>query len=40
VKKWLRLQNSNWYKMERDAFLSRWREAVDLDGDFEEELGV
>ena len=32
VNKWLRVQNSNWYKQAIDAVTSRWREAVEVDG--------
>jgi hypothetical protein len=33
VNKWLRVQNSNWYTKGIDALVSRWRKAVQFDGD-------
>jgi hypothetical protein len=36
VKKWLRVQNSNWYKKGIDALVSRWRKAAEVDGDYVE----
>jgi hypothetical protein len=33
VKKWLRVQDSDWYKTGIHALVSRWRKAVEVDGD-------
>jgi hypothetical protein len=40
VKKWLRVQISDWYKKGLDALVYRWRKAVEVDGDYVEKLGV
>jgi hypothetical protein len=34
MKKWLRVQNSNWYKKGINALVPRWQKAVEVDGDF------
>jgi hypothetical protein len=36
VRSWLRKQEKNWYKLCMHALLSRWRKAVDIDGDYVE----
>jgi hypothetical protein len=40
VKKWLRVQDSDWYKTGIHALVCRWRKAVEFDGDYVEKLGV
>jgi hypothetical protein len=36
VRTWLREQETSWYREGMHAFNSRWRKAVDLDGDYVE----
>jgi hypothetical protein len=36
AKKWLRVQNSNWYKKGIGALVSYWLKAVEIDGDYVE----
>jgi hypothetical protein len=38
VKKWLREQHSNWYRKRTEALGSRWRKAVEVDGDIWENM--
>jgi hypothetical protein len=35
LKKWLQVQNSNWYKG-TDALVSHWHKAVEVHGDYTE----
>jgi hypothetical protein len=34
VMTWLREQETSWYRERMHALVSRWRKAVDLDGDY------
>jgi hypothetical protein len=34
LKKWLRVQYSNWYKTGIHALVTRWHKAVEVDGDY------
>jgi histone-lysine N-methyltransferase SETMAR len=36
VKKWLRVQDSDWYNRGMHGLVSRWRKAVEVDGDYVE----
>jgi hypothetical protein len=36
VRIWLREQETSWYREGMHALVSRWREAVDVDGDYVE----
>jgi hypothetical protein len=36
VKKWLRVQDSDWYRTGVHVLVSRWRKAVEVDGDYVE----
>jgi transposase len=36
VKKWLQVQNSDWYNTGIHALVSHWRKAVEVNGDYEE----
>ena len=36
VRTWLREQEMSWYREGRHALVSRWRQAVDVDGDYVE----
>jgi histone-lysine N-methyltransferase SETMAR len=40
VKKWLRVQDSDWHKMGIHAVVSRWHKAVEVDGDYAEKWRV
>jgi hypothetical protein len=35
VGKWMRVQNSKWYKRGKEALISRWCKAVGVDGDMQ-----
>jgi hypothetical protein len=37
VKKWLRVQYTDWYKTGIQAVVSRWRKTVEVDGHYGEE---
>jgi hypothetical protein len=37
LKKWLQVQDSDWYKKGIRALVFRWRKAVEVDGDYVEE---
>jgi hypothetical protein len=34
VRTWLRVQETSWYRGGMHALVSRWRKAVDLDGEY------
>ena len=36
VKTWLREQETSWYRGDMHVLVSRWRKAVDVDGDYVE----
>ena len=36
VRTWLREQETSWYRDGMHSLVSRWRKAVDLDGDYAE----
>ena len=36
VRTWLREQETSWYREGMHALVSRWRQAVDVDGDYVE----
>jgi len=36
VSTWLREQETSWYREGRHALVSRWRKAIDVDGDYVE----
>jgi len=36
VRKWLRKQETSWYREGMHALVSRWRKAIDVDGDYVE----
>jgi hypothetical protein len=36
VRAWLREQKMNWYREGMHALVSRWRKAIDVDGDYVE----
>jgi hypothetical protein len=36
VRTWLREQETSWYREGMHAIVSRWRKAVDVDGDYVE----
>jgi hypothetical protein len=36
VRKWLREQEKSWYREGMRALVSRWRKALDIDGDYVE----
>jgi hypothetical protein len=36
VRTWLREQETSWYREGTHALVSRWRKAVDVDGDYVE----
>jgi hypothetical protein len=36
LKKWLRVQDLDWYKMGIHALVSRWCKAFEVDGDYVE----
>jgi hypothetical protein len=38
VRIWLREQETNWYREGMHALVSRWRKAVDVDGDYVEKI--
>ena len=38
VRTWLREQETSWYREGMHALVSRWRKAVDIDGDYVEKL--
>jgi histone-lysine N-methyltransferase SETMAR len=40
VKKWLCVQDSDWYKTGIHALVSCWRKDVEVDGDYVEKRGV
>jgi hypothetical protein len=40
VRSWLREQETSWYREGMHALVSRWRKAVDVDGDYVEKLDV
>ena len=40
VSTWLREQETSWYREGRHAFVSHWRKAVDVDGDYVEKSHV
>ena len=40
VRTWLREQETSWYREGRHALVSRWRKAVDVDGDYVEKSHV
>jgi hypothetical protein len=40
LKKWLQVQDSDWYKTGIHGFVSRWLKAVEVGGDFVKKMSV
>lgn len=40
VKKWLQVNNSNWYKRRTRDIVSRWSKAAEIEEHYIESLGV
>jgi hypothetical protein len=40
VKTWLHEQDKEWYRQGIHVLVSRWRKAVEVDGDFVEKQGL